>query len=162
MLPFFLSRSIREGWIRAKYVDKAFVKKLPGVTRSNKLSKWSVRKKTRRSPARGSGLQKTRSSSGSALSKTSSLPGSLPSSNGAGRSASEKNSPQSKDSSGEDSVLSRSGSAEENEGSLTSDLMAGGAAASKCSLESCPPSRGFSLLFFLWFALPAGLFTDLH
>ncbi|GFR62463.1 ARF-GAP with coiled-coil, ANK repeat and PH domain-containing protein 2 [Elysia marginata] len=136
------NRSVRESWIRAKYVDKAFVKKLPGVTRANKLSKWSVRKKSRRSPARLAAMQKTRSSSGSALSKTVSLPGNLPSSSPAtGDSESEKNSPQSKDSGREDSVLSGSGSAEEDEGSMTSDMMEGGVAASKRSVESCPLPR---------------------
>ncbi|CAL1530470.1 unnamed protein product [Lymnaea stagnalis] len=46
------NRSVRENWIRAKYVQKAFIKPLPGVNKSNMARKWSVRKKTRRSPAR--------------------------------------------------------------------------------------------------------------
>lgn len=46
------NRTVRENWIRAKYVQKAFIKKLPGVNKSNMFRKWSVRKKTRRSPAR--------------------------------------------------------------------------------------------------------------
>ncbi|GFN91782.1 ARF-GAP with coiled-coil, ank repeat and ph domain-containing protein 2 [Plakobranchus ocellatus] len=122
------NRAVREGWIRAKYVDRAFVKKLPSITRANKLSKWSVRKKVRRSPARAAALLKK--STGSSLTKTASLPGDLPSSPGSGDS--EKSSPRSKDSPGEDSMLSRSGSAEE---SLTSDLMEG-AGIARHSVES--------------------------
>uniref|UniRef100_A0A2C9KZY6 Arf-GAP with coiled-coil, ANK repeat and PH domain-containing protein 2 n=1 Tax=Biomphalaria glabrata TaxID=6526 RepID=A0A2C9KZY6_BIOGL len=43
------NRTVRESWIRAKYFQRAFIKKLPGVNKSNVLRKWSVRKKTRRS-----------------------------------------------------------------------------------------------------------------
>ncbi|RUS76306.1 hypothetical protein EGW08_015930 [Elysia chlorotica] len=112
------NRSVRENWIRSKYVDKAFVKKLPGVTRANKLSKWSVRKKSRRSAA----SQRARNSAGSALCKTTSLPEHLPSSRpaGGGNSPSEKISPGSKGSGGDDSVLSGSGSAEEEDEMTTS------------------------------------------
>ncbi|XP_012942189.1 arf-GAP with coiled-coil, ANK repeat and PH domain-containing protein 2 [Aplysia californica] len=46
------NRVVRESWIRAKYVQKAFIKQLPGVNKGNKLRQWSVRKKTRGSPAR--------------------------------------------------------------------------------------------------------------
>ncbi|BFZ23577.1 hypothetical protein BsWGS_26617 [Bradybaena similaris] len=46
------NRVAREAWIRAKYVQKAFIKKLPGVNKTNSLRKWSVRKKFRHSPAR--------------------------------------------------------------------------------------------------------------
>ena len=47
----------REAWITAKYLKRAFVSKLPEVkTKSssggNRIRSWSVRKKTRRSPAR--------------------------------------------------------------------------------------------------------------
>lgn len=42
---------MRESWIRAKYVQKAFIKKLPGINKSNNLRKWSVRKKIRHRPA---------------------------------------------------------------------------------------------------------------
>ncbi|KAK3738015.1 hypothetical protein RRG08_066816 [Elysia crispata] len=136
------NRAVREGWIRAKYVDKAFVKKLPGVTRANKLNKWSVRKKSRRSPARSTALQKTRSSPGSALCKATSLPGNLTSSSPVGHSTSEKNSPQSKDSGGEDSVLSGSGSADEDEGSLTSDMMEAVMSVSGGSMTKSMSGRG--------------------
>ncbi|XP_046563022.1 arf-GAP with coiled-coil, ANK repeat and PH domain-containing protein 2-like isoform X5 [Haliotis rubra] len=48
------NRTIREAWIRAKYVQKAFVNHLPDTktTAGNKIRSWSVRKKTRKSPAR--------------------------------------------------------------------------------------------------------------
>ena len=47
----------REAWITAKYLKRAFVSKLPEVktssgSGSNRIKSWSVRKKTRRSPAR--------------------------------------------------------------------------------------------------------------
>lgn len=47
-----LNRSIRESFIRAKYLDKAFVSKLPGPKSSNKVKGWSVRRKPKRSPSR--------------------------------------------------------------------------------------------------------------
>ncbi|XP_061163499.1 arf-GAP with coiled-coil, ANK repeat and PH domain-containing protein 2-like isoform X2 [Saccostrea echinata] len=46
------NRSIRESFIRAKYLDKAFVSKLPGPKSSNKVKGWSVRRKPKRSPSR--------------------------------------------------------------------------------------------------------------
>ncbi|CAG5128146.1 unnamed protein product, partial [Candidula unifasciata] len=46
------SRVAREAWIRAKYVQKAFIKKLPGINKANCQRKWSVRKKFKHSPAR--------------------------------------------------------------------------------------------------------------
>ena len=52
MLVYF--RTLREAFIRAKYVDKAFVVKLPGPKTSGntKMKGWSVRKKTKRIPSR--------------------------------------------------------------------------------------------------------------
>ena len=43
-------RCVREAWIRAKYVDKAFVSRLPGPKNQtgNKIRSWSVRKKTKK------------------------------------------------------------------------------------------------------------------
>lgn len=51
------SRAQREVWISAKYLKRAFVSKLPEEvklrsTSTNRIRSWSVRKKTRRSPAR--------------------------------------------------------------------------------------------------------------
>jgi Arf-GAP/coiled-coil/ANK repeat/PH domain-containing protein len=46
------NRVVREAWIRAKYVQKAFIKKLPGINKTNSLKKWSVRKKIKRSTGR--------------------------------------------------------------------------------------------------------------
>ncbi|KAH9513503.1 Arf-GAP with coiled-coil, ANK repeat and PH domain-containing protein 2 [Bulinus truncatus] len=43
------NRAVRENWIRAKYFQRAFIRKLPGINKSNVSRKWSVRKKTRRS-----------------------------------------------------------------------------------------------------------------
>ncbi|XP_064611026.1 arf-GAP with coiled-coil, ANK repeat and PH domain-containing protein 2-like isoform X2 [Liolophura sinensis] len=50
-------RSVREAWIKAKYVQKAFVSKLPGPSdnrspEGRRIRGWSVCRKTRRSPAR--------------------------------------------------------------------------------------------------------------
>ncbi|XP_052081434.1 arf-GAP with coiled-coil, ANK repeat and PH domain-containing protein 2-like isoform X2 [Mytilus californianus] len=52
-------RSIRESWIKAKYVQKAFVMKLPGpkTTAGKKIRGWSVKKKLRRSPDKVTGDQ---------------------------------------------------------------------------------------------------------
>lgn len=52
-------RSIRESWIKAKYVQKAFVMKLPGpkTTAGKKIRGWSVKKKLRRSPEKVTGDQ---------------------------------------------------------------------------------------------------------
>ena len=51
---FLFPRSIREAWIRSKYIQKAFVSKLPGIKGSgtSKIQSWSVRKRTKRSPGR--------------------------------------------------------------------------------------------------------------
>ncbi|XP_052832589.1 arf-GAP with coiled-coil, ANK repeat and PH domain-containing protein 2 [Octopus bimaculoides] len=48
------TRGIREAWIRSKYIQKAFVSKLPGFkdNSSEKIQSWSVRKRTKRSPGR--------------------------------------------------------------------------------------------------------------
>lgn len=46
------NRSVREAWIRSKYIQKAFVSKLPGMKGSSKIQSWSVRKRTKRSPGR--------------------------------------------------------------------------------------------------------------
>ncbi len=55
----FVSRDVREAWIKAKYVDKSFVKQInvelsysnDNVNNRNKTSrKWSVRKVRRRPP----------------------------------------------------------------------------------------------------------------
>ncbi|KAK2163582.1 hypothetical protein LSH36_77g06039 [Paralvinella palmiformis] len=52
------SRDLREKWIKAKYVEKAFVRKLPKLTDGSKdgmpspLKRWSVCKKKRRSPGK--------------------------------------------------------------------------------------------------------------
>ncbi|KAL8597684.1 hypothetical protein ACOMHN_012651 [Nucella lapillus] len=51
------TRAQREAWIAAKYLKRAFVSKLPQVqmrpgSSTNRIRSWSVRKKTRRSPAR--------------------------------------------------------------------------------------------------------------
>lgn len=47
------NRTVRESWIRSKYITKAFVSKLPGPKLSeSKVKGWRVKKKTRRSPAR--------------------------------------------------------------------------------------------------------------
>ncbi|XP_041377230.1 arf-GAP with coiled-coil, ANK repeat and PH domain-containing protein 2-like isoform X2 [Gigantopelta aegis] len=45
------NRCVREAWIRAKYVDKSFVSRLPGPKNQtgNKIRSWSVRKKTKKS-----------------------------------------------------------------------------------------------------------------
>ena len=53
------SRTIRETWIKAKYVQKLFVAKLPGpkTTTGKKLRGWSVKKKSRRSPSKSTGDQ---------------------------------------------------------------------------------------------------------
>jgi hypothetical protein len=52
-------RTIRETWIKAKYVQKLFVAKLPGpkTTTGKKLRGWSVKKKSRRSPSKSTGDQ---------------------------------------------------------------------------------------------------------
>ncbi|XP_033763338.1 arf-GAP with coiled-coil, ANK repeat and PH domain-containing protein 2-like isoform X2 [Pecten maximus] len=50
---FDCKRSVRENWIRAKYVDKAFVMKLPGPKVVSRARGWSVKRKTKRpSPSR--------------------------------------------------------------------------------------------------------------
>lgn len=46
---FDCKRSIRENWIRAKYVDKAFVVRLPGPKAASRVRGWSVKRKTKRS-----------------------------------------------------------------------------------------------------------------
>ncbi|XP_060603418.1 arf-GAP with coiled-coil, ANK repeat and PH domain-containing protein 2-like isoform X2 [Ruditapes philippinarum] len=44
---------VREAWIKAKYVQKKFVSKLPGTKSSEgRVKGWRVKKKTRRSPGR--------------------------------------------------------------------------------------------------------------
>lgn len=46
------NRTIRESFIRAKYIDKAFVSKLPGPKASSKVKGWSVKRRPKRSPSR--------------------------------------------------------------------------------------------------------------
>lgn len=46
------SRSIRESFIRAKYIDKAFISKLPGPKSASKAKGWSVKRKPKRSPSK--------------------------------------------------------------------------------------------------------------
>ncbi|CAH1773761.1 unnamed protein product [Owenia fusiformis] len=50
------NRNVREAWIRAKYVDKSFMRKLPKINIQNngedQIKKWSVVKRKRRSPSR--------------------------------------------------------------------------------------------------------------
>ncbi|XP_070207244.1 arf-GAP with coiled-coil, ANK repeat and PH domain-containing protein 2-like isoform X2 [Littorina saxatilis] len=62
------NRAQREAWITAKYLKRAFVSTLPEVkmrsnSGTNRIRSWSVRKKTRRSPART--LDKSNSKEGS-------------------------------------------------------------------------------------------------
>ncbi|XP_071109531.1 arf-GAP with coiled-coil, ANK repeat and PH domain-containing protein 2-like isoform X2 [Haliotis cracherodii] len=59
------NRTIREAWIRAKYVQKAFVNHLPDTktTAGNKIRSWSVRKKTRKSPARSAAKEDSKEDS---------------------------------------------------------------------------------------------------
>ena len=45
-------RPVREAWIKAKYVEKKFVSKLPGTKSEGRVKGWRVKKKTRRSPGR--------------------------------------------------------------------------------------------------------------
>ena len=46
-------RAVREAWIKAKYINKEFVSKLPGPKSSDgRVRGWRVKKKTRRSPGR--------------------------------------------------------------------------------------------------------------
>ena len=48
-----LTRTVRENWIKAKYIQKSFVSQLPGPKSSDsKIKGWRVKKKTRRSPGR--------------------------------------------------------------------------------------------------------------
>ncbi|OWF46700.1 arf-GAP with coiled-coil, ANK repeat and PH domain-containing protein 2-like isoform X2 [Mizuhopecten yessoensis] len=50
---FDCKRSVRENWVRSKYVDKAFVMKLPGPKVASRARGWSVKRKTKRpSPSR--------------------------------------------------------------------------------------------------------------
>ena len=57
--------NVREAWIKAKYVERKFVKKLPDITeRCSRLSlmevrKWSVRR-LRRRPRSSDGIRKTK------------------------------------------------------------------------------------------------------
>lgn len=52
ILLHFNNRSIRESFIRAKYIDKAFVSKLPGPKSASKAKGWSVKRKPKRSPSK--------------------------------------------------------------------------------------------------------------
>lgn len=52
-------RSVKEAWIKAKYVEKRFVSKLLSVKSSSdtEVKGWRVKKKTRRSPGPASSKQ---------------------------------------------------------------------------------------------------------
>ncbi|KAL4221052.1 ArfGAP with coiled-coil [Mactra antiquata] len=56
---------VREAWIRAKYVEKRFVSKLPGPKSEGKMKGWRVKKKTRRSPGRTTESEENQSSKSS-------------------------------------------------------------------------------------------------